>query len=144
MINNTHSLIIDIKKLALILMYEIYEIVRCATIFITTPEDYIDILPLSWYTCIFSLILPPVICFFALRKRDLSWGIIYTIVKLAQDTGMLKYIFDDLSYTISYGYYSLDCLFSLVSFLVIDVILIVILLITLTKRKDINADNSSC
>lgn len=91
--------------------------------------------------------MPVILAFLAFRKDDQTYTWIYTFVKLAQDIGIVKYISDDYPYAISNGfsnqYYSLNRLISLVSFLVIDAILIVVLYIYQKKRKDINADNSS-
>lgn len=114
----------------------------------TKPEKDITLLPVSWYTGIFSLILPAILAFYALNKKDDSWSWMYVFVKAAQFLGICKYISDDYAYAINYGfqnnYYSLRRLISLVSFLVIDAILIVVFFIYQRKRKDINADNSSC
>lgn len=136
------------KDYILIIPVCIYEFFRCLSIFVTRPENYIEILPVSWYTGVFSLILPVILAFFAFRKNDGSWTWGYIIVKISQGIGIGKYISDDWTYAVNYGfendYYSLGRLFSLVSFLVIDAILIVVLFIYQKKRKDINADNSSC
>lgn len=135
------------KDFKLILPVCIYEFFRCFAIFVTRPEQQIELLPVSWYASIFSLFLPVVLAFFSFRKEDATYSWLYYFVKIAQDAGIVKYIIDDRPYAVSYGfennYYSLSHLFSLVSFLLIDVILLVVLFIYQKKRKVINADNSS-
>lgn len=125
-----------------------YEAFRCLSIFVTRPEQYIEILPVSWYAGIFSLILPAVLAYLGFRKQENAWAWCYGMVKAAQDIGIVKYILDDWSYAVSTGfqnnYYSFNRIVALVSFLIIDVILLVVLLIYQHKRKDSNADNSSC
>lgn len=135
------------KDLRYIIPVCIYEFFRCFALFVIRPEQQIELLPVSWYVCIFALFLPVILAFFSFRKEDATYSWLYYLVKIAQDAGIAKYIFDDWPYAVSLGfqndYYSLSHLFSLVSFLLIDVILLIVLFIYQKKRKVINADNSS-
>lgn len=125
-----------------------YEVFRCLSVFVTRPEQYIEILPVSWYAGIFSLILPAILAYLGFRKHENRWSWCYIVVKAAQDLGIFRYILADWPYAVSTGfqneYYSFNRIIALVSFLIIDAILIVVLLIYQHKRKDSNADNSSC
>lgn len=146
--NSTLRTLFYVKKNTLIIIPVcVYEFFRCFSIFVTRPERQIELLPVSWYASIFSLFLPVVLVFFAWRRNDTTYSWLYFFIKASQDFGILKYVIDDRPYAVAYGfennYYSLTRLFSLVSFLLIDVILLIVLFFYQRKRKDINADNSS-
>ena len=146
------------KSVILYIILTIYEVIRGIFLLISRPEFSIELLPVSWYSTIPSLLLPMVFLFFmyqygkekeennSLKTTNVS-QFLYLLWKFISDIGIAVYMYIDLPYALSFGaynnYYSTRQLLSLVLFLTIDVIIIILLLFSNKKRKGSDANNTS-